>query len=180
MAQKIDDQRQMPSDDSPFNRPEASSVSENAQHGPAELICRRCGARFTPGRWQWLFNLLMWLGVVALLMYRAIIGHGRYGEQYTPINFSLHPHILIGIIIICAVTGILIAWKVHKCPDCKSWDTVRVDSAKGEHVLVHPPIYNPRDYGYQGERMYTSGRAYLLAGVLLIVTFIILFFIFNQ
>jgi hypothetical protein len=166
----VDDERfRMPSDESPFN-----TIGRDGANAPASLggapaassacICRRCGAQFTPRMWDRLKPAIGFLAVVAFILLKHL---AQTGSRYsTPQAFS--PSLLLAIGGGAIGIALVIYWKGRRCPACKAWDVVAIDSPAGCLVLEHPPTYDASKYDRQGRRRYTGRRAYLTAGVALL------------
>jgi len=125
---------------------------------------------------EWLKRLILWLLLVGYVILRNLSRH----HASLPTS-----HRTQGILLALAVIpGGIIAWKLRKCPYCKSYDVVPLTSHRGQHTLAHPPIYIASQYTSSGQRSFTSGAAYAVVGALflLLVIGIILYarYLFNQ
>ena len=154
-----DDSMHMPDDD---HRPLDDQAKQPARS--AVLICRRCGTQFEPDAMEWLKRLILWLMLVGYVILRNLAHH----HAALPTSHRLQATLLALVVI----PGGIIAWKLRQCPYCKSYAVVPLKSRRGQHTLAHPPIYIASRYGSKGERMFTSGKAYAVAGALFLLLII--------
>jgi len=82
---------------------------------------------------EWLKRLILWLMLVGYVILRNLTHH----HAALPTSHRLQAALLALVVI----PGAIIAWKLRRCPNCKSYAVVPLNSRRGQHTLAHPPIY---------------------------------------
>ena len=115
--------------------------------------------------WDRLKPALGFLAVVAFI----VVKHLAQGGSRNGTAPAFSPGLLLAIGGGAIGVGLVIYWKGRRCPSCKAWDVVPLESPAGRLVLEHPPAYDPRKYDKHGRRKYSGWHSFLILGAVILM-----------